>query len=147
MRDIAADKSDRTYVKAENLLTMVYKEKYREKIKIPSNTQNKMGNSESDELAVKKEGFTLLDENHKLKCFPNPFSAWTTIEVYVTEGITLAQVIIFNTVGIEVKRFKVNEGYNALTLMNEDLPNAGIYFCILYGNEDLIEKTKLVILK
>ena len=146
VRAVAADTARKACAHAQAMLKAAFDENFREIIILPKQNQNKMGYSQVNKVNS-EETLAPLDENHKLRCFPNPFSDYTTIEAFVPDGITSAHIVIFNLLGVKVKKYTVNQGYNAITILNEDLPDKGVYFYALYGYGRMLEQSKLVIIK
>ncbi len=83
----------------------------------------------------------------KLQISPNPFSDYTTIEVYVPKNMKNAEIVIYNVLGVIIKIYKIVQGYNAITVLKDELPSEGIYFYSLMINNITIEKRKMVIIK
>ncbi|MFH1320542.1 MAG: hypothetical protein ABII90_07810 [Bacteroidota bacterium] len=144
VRAIADDTTHKTHFNARALLTMVFGDSYHVRIEFPVQQQNKMEYSFED--IEQEQVFSWLDENHKLRCFPNPFINYTSIEAYVPEDAKDAGIIIYNLLGIEIKKYPLAQHYNIVTVLNKDLPGDGIYFFALKYNDRLVEKRKLVII-
>ena len=89
----------------------------------------------------------LLQENHRLINFPNPFARYTTVEAYVAEGSENSELILYNLLGMETKRYGLREGYNTVTVLAEDLPKSGIYFYTLEIDSDIAGVGKMILLK
>jgi len=85
-------------------------------------------------------------EMQYLNSFPNPFDEHTSVETFVPENTLNPELVIYNVLGIEIKRFKLTEGYNIVTVAKEDLPQAGIYLYALFGNNEILGKRKMVLL-
>ncbi len=83
----------------------------------------------------------------KLQIFPNPFSDYTTIEAYVPENVNNAEIVIYNLLGIVIKMYELEQGYNAITILKDDIASGGIYFYALKCDGRLLEKKKMVIIK
>ena len=147
VREIAADTTHKIHFYAQNILKLVFEESFPEKIVLPDLNNNKMVFFIDEEENNISEKTNLLDENHKLRCFPNPFSDYTTIEAYVPEDFNNAEIIIYNLLGIVIKRYELEQGYNAITILKDDIASEGIYFYALKCNGQLLEKKKMIIIK
>ncbi|PHQ82195.1 MAG: hypothetical protein COB69_02490, partial [Phycisphaera sp.] len=77
MQIIAEDTTRKACAHAQAMLKAAFNENFREVIVLPVLNQNKMGYSQINEVDS-EETLAPLDENHKLRCFPNPFSDYTT---------------------------------------------------------------------
>ncbi|MBL4755538.1 MAG: T9SS type A sorting domain-containing protein [Flavobacteriales bacterium] len=88
-----------------------------------------------------------LNTGATLKAYPNPFSDYTTIEAIVPEGYASAKLVIYNMVGTTVFQAPVQNGFNKLTVSKDDLKDSGIYFYVLYGDDELLERDKMVIIE
>jgi len=85
-----------------------------------------------------------LSRSIEAEIYPNPFSATSTIEYYLTKGTKSAEIIIFNLLGAAVKKYPLKMEHNTLTISAGDL-TAGIYFCTLISDYQLVWKKKIVV--
>lgn len=84
--------------------------------------------------------------HYKLQCLPNPFSNYTTLEAYVPEEVRNAEIVVYNLLGILINRYPLEKGVNTITVSAGDL-TGGIYFYVLMGNERMLDKGKMAVIK
>ena len=91
-------------------------------------------------------GISIIEEtNPKIKVFPNPFSDYTNIEAYIPENMNHAEILIYNLLGIVIKRYNLEQGYNSITVLKDDIGADGIYFYALKYNGQLLDISKMII--
>ena len=148
VRALAADVTNTTRFKAQTLLKSVFEESFPEKIILPDQNMNKMAPPEMQEPTQDTDDeVALLEENHTLKNFPNPFGYYTSIEAYVPDHISKSSIEIYTLAGIIVKKYPLVNGYNIVTVLEEDLPSNGVYFYSLLADGRRIATEKMVIVK
>ena len=145
VRTIANDQSKHGCVQAQSMLKLAFGDKFQEAIRLPNKVQLKM--AEIAEMAEQEHPDTDQRPVQKLKAYPNPFSDYTTIEAIVPEGYASAKLVIYNMVGTTVFQAPVQNGFNKLTVSKDDLKDSGIYFYVLYGDDELLERDKMVIIE
>ena len=79
--------------------------------------------------------------------FPNPFSEYTTIEAFIPDNVKGGEIVIYNLLGIVVKKYTLNMGYNAITVFSGDLQGDGIYFYAFMGNDQMLDKRKMIVIR
>lgn len=110
---------------------------------------NKMSNSFYDVYSLTGSMPTALKENNPLNPvsmsspMPNPSQNKTTIAYTLSDGVSSAEIMIYDINGKEVKRFTVDGAFNTLELDNTDLPS-GTY---LYQMNGHASAKKMVIVK
>lgn len=142
VRAVAADTAQKACAHAQAMLKAAFEENFREIIVLPTQNQNKMGYEPIEEKTI-----TWLNENHTLINFPNPFSDYTTIEAYLPGNFKEGEIIIYDLLGIVIKKYTIEKGYNAVTVLKDDMPASGIYFYALKTEERILAKRKMIILK
>jgi hypothetical protein len=78
--------------------------------------------------------------------FPNPSSTQTHIPYSLPDGETQGEIIFYDAMGTEVKRFKVDRTFSDLVLTAGDL-SAGSYYYHLVTTHSKSEGKKLVVIK
>jgi len=142
VRAVAADTAQKACAHAQAMLKVAFNEDFREIIVLPAQNQNKMAYQPTEEKT------TWLVENHILTNFPNPFSDYTTIEAYLPDNFKKGEIVIYNLLGIVIKKYAIEKGYNAVTVLKDDMPPAsGIFFYALKADEQILEERKMIIIK
>ena len=85
------------------------------------------------------------NNNSTIIISPNPSSKQITISYSKTDLLNNS-ISIFNSLGIEIKRFNENElfGKSSINLTTDDLPS-GIYYCLLNSGTNNITKSFVVL--
>ena len=78
--------------------------------------------------------------------YPNPSSNQTHIQYHLPDGEQYGEIVFYNMVGTEVKRFKVDRTFNDLILTTSDLA-AGSYYYHLQTAHAKSEGKKLIVIK
>ncbi len=146
VREIAEDTTHNTHFIAQNILKYVFDENCPEKIVLPEENNNKSAffNTEDDNSV---DSIKWLDENHKLTNFPNPFTRYTTIEVFVPEYLNNAELVIYNLLGVIIKKYPLEKGYNAITVLSDEIPYGGIYLYSLISGDRRLAVGKMTLIK
>ena len=76
--------------------------------------------------------------------YPNPSNGAVTLQYELPKGEKGGEIILYNTQGAEVKRYKVDDTFNDLLLDNTQLP-AGAYFYQLQTNKGSVGSKKMVV--
>jgi choice-of-anchor B domain-containing protein len=104
-------------------------------------------NGEIVELNVELDDYVVglaesTNSKAKLRAYPNPFGQSSTIEyAFGTEHLSY-EILIHNSLGVELLREKLNNQSGSFRLAN-DLP-VGVYLVSLIANKELIAKELLV---
>lgn len=77
--------------------------------------------------------------------YPNPSSDKAIIAYQLPEGTNVAEIIVYDIKGIEIKSYRVDSTFNTLELDNSDLPS-GTYFYQLKAGTNSGSK-KMVVIK
>lgn len=145
-RQIAIQIDYKACINAQALLKLVFEESFPEKIVIPDQNNNRIANAAPQENSAEKKTSELY-ENHTLTNFPNPFSEYTTIEAFMPDNVKNGEIVIYNLLGIVVKNYNLEKGYNVITVFRGDLQGDGIYFCAFVGNDQMLDKKKMVVIR
>lgn len=86
----------------------------------------------------------LKNINGRLRNYPNPAKNYTIIEYQIPKNESLADIVVYNMNGQEVKRFKIDNHANYLQLSTDDL-TTGTYFYNLQTSTFKSEGKKMVI--
>jgi hypothetical protein len=78
--------------------------------------------------------------------YPNPSNGQMRISYSLPSGETTGELVILSTDGVEVKRYRVGEGFNDILVEKGDL-SSGSYFYKLVTEKGESEVNKLVIIK
>ncbi|MBI3500440.1 MAG: T9SS type A sorting domain-containing protein [Bacteroidetes bacterium] len=78
--------------------------------------------------------------------YPNPSTGKATLQYELPKGETQGEIILYNTHGAEVKRYKVDDTFKDLLLDNTQLP-AGTYFYQLQTSKGSVGTKKMVVVK
>lgn len=78
--------------------------------------------------------------------YPNPTSGAVTLQYELPKGETQGEIILYNTQGAEVKRYKVDDTFKDLLLDNTMLP-AGVYYYQLTTRKGSIGSKKMIVIK
>jgi hypothetical protein len=78
--------------------------------------------------------------------YPNPTSNLTRIDYHLPNGIKQGELIFYNTMGSEVKRFKVTGTFSFINVSAHDLPS-GTYYYNLKTTAGSSEGKKLVVIR
>lgn len=77
---------------------------------------------------------------------PNPTSNLTRIDYQLSNGIKQGELIFYNTMGTEVKRFKITSTFSFIHVSAQDLPS-GTYYYILETSAGVSEGKKMVVIR
>ncbi|MBI3503140.1 MAG: T9SS type A sorting domain-containing protein [Bacteroidetes bacterium] len=78
--------------------------------------------------------------------YPNPSTGKVTLQYELPKGEREGEIILYNTQGAEVKRYKVDDTFKDLLLDNTQLP-AGTYFYQLQTSKGSVGTKKMVVIK
>ncbi|MBS1648000.1 MAG: T9SS type A sorting domain-containing protein [Bacteroidetes bacterium] len=78
--------------------------------------------------------------------YPNPVSATTTIPYTLPPDANEGEVVLYNTEGTEVKRFRVDNTFANLQISTNDVP-AGTYYYQLLVSGNAIGIKKLIVIR
>ncbi|HYV90398.1 MAG TPA: T9SS type A sorting domain-containing protein [Chitinophagales bacterium] len=62
--------------------------------------------------------------------YPNPANNLTRIDYHLVDGVKQGELVFFNTVGVEIKRFKVTNAFNFIYVSTHDLPSGTYYYTL-----------------
>lgn len=77
---------------------------------------------------------------------PNPANSYTNIYYQLPEETQEADLILYNTQGIEIKRYRVDQMFDHLQISTEDL-HAGTYYYSIVTEEGQTASKKMLILR
>lgn len=78
--------------------------------------------------------------------YPNPTKYSTKIDYTLPKGVYKGEIVFYDTQGIEVKRFNVDNTFRTLMISTEDL-QSGLYYYNLQTTQGNSEARKLVTIK
>ncbi|MBI3500193.1 MAG: T9SS type A sorting domain-containing protein [Bacteroidetes bacterium] len=78
--------------------------------------------------------------------YPNPSNGAVTLQYELPKGEKEGEIILYNTQGAEVKRYKVDDTFTDLLLDNTQLP-AGVYYYQLQTSKGSVGTKKMVVVK
>ncbi|MBI4932035.1 MAG: T9SS type A sorting domain-containing protein [Bacteroidetes bacterium] len=78
--------------------------------------------------------------------YPNPSNGAVTLQYALPKGEKQGEIILYNTHGAEVKRYKVDDTFSDIILDNKQLP-AGTYFYQLTTSKGAVGSKKMVVVK
>jgi hypothetical protein len=78
--------------------------------------------------------------------YPNPTGNLTRIDYQLPNGIKQGELVFYNTMGNEVKRFKVTGTFSFINVSIHDLPS-GTYYYILETSAGASEGKKMVVIR
>ncbi|MFH1320705.1 MAG: T9SS type A sorting domain-containing protein [Bacteroidota bacterium] len=107
------------------------------------------GSGNSEEENLKEAPFTddVATDKATISAYPNPFRDRTIIGVYIPgHFINKNEVVIFDVIGKETKRYSLKPGQNFIEIKPNELEQ-GIYFYSLISNGIKIETKKMVHIK
>jgi hypothetical protein len=78
--------------------------------------------------------------------FPNPTKGYTTIDYSFPDGINNGEILLYNIVGKEVKRLRIDAAIKPFLLSTSDLPTGTYYYQLQTANNTSAGK-KLVVIK
>jgi hypothetical protein len=83
----------------------------------------------------------------EIYAYPNPASDLTTIEYHIVNGsVTDAQLVLYNLVGQEIRRYRLDDASNSTIMSVADLPS-GTYYYQLQTAGNNSPGRKLVVIK
>ncbi len=72
-------------------------------------------------------GSSLTKQSGISNAYPNPNNGSTKIDYILPNGVNEGEVVFYNLMGNEVKRFKVDRTFNTLLISTKDIA-AGTYY-------------------
>ena len=91
----------------------------------------------------------LIPNDHQdgsISNYPNPSSGETTIEYQLPNGITTADIVFYNTIGQELKRYHVSNVFHNIMISTRDL-EAGTYYYQLETTSGFKASKKMIEIK
>ena len=151
IRDVANSET-KVSVKAEAVLVMIEKEKYNRQPERINQQGLKMAGNNNNGITIIEDGDPeqlSLDlksvASPTITLAPNPFKESTTITYQLPFSTEYGEIVIYNTVGHIVDKYKVI-GSGQIEYYNSHL-SAGIYVCnYIHGNR-VVKSLKMVIIK
>ncbi|MBL4577095.1 MAG: T9SS type A sorting domain-containing protein [Flavobacteriales bacterium] len=141
VRQVASEIQFKESARAQSMLKAGFNEVSSEIIILPVQNQLKIAYQPDEQMT------NWLKENHNLINFPNPFSSHTTIETFIPDHVNRAEIVVYNLLGVAEQKYVLERGYNAITVLKNDLTGSGIYFYTLKYNGKLIEKRKMILIR
>jgi hypothetical protein len=81
------------------------------------------------------------------KCYPNPFSANTTIKMYVPNTVSRSTLYIYNMQGEQINQIAVNERGNTSVIIEGYTLKAGMYLYTLITDGKEVDTKKMILTK
>ena len=78
--------------------------------------------------------------------YPNPNNGSTKIDYTLPHGVNEGEIVFYNLMGNEVKRFKVDKTFNTLLISTKDIA-AGTYYYQLQTTGESSGGKKMVVIK
>ncbi|MFK7798584.1 MAG: T9SS type A sorting domain-containing protein, partial [Aureispira sp.] len=133
LNEIAANNYGFVAIKAANIINFFYNDIYRYHPTLPQTGQEKKGNIP---LAKVDRG--------NLHIAPNPTTSWADVSYKLPRGVEKGQLVVTSTAGQQVLTLELSQQQDILTLdTNKWL--TGIYFVVLYTEDEAVERTQLII--
>lgn len=87
-----------------------------------------------------------IDKSKLFSNSPNPFSASTNLNYYLSANTTQAEIRIYDMQGVERKIFNLNpnQGNSFVVLSGSDLPLSGTYIFALFTESQIVDAKKIV---
>ncbi len=85
-------------------------------------------------------------QESKISNYPNPASGQTTIEYTLPQGITNTDLVFYNMMGQEVKRYKVTNAFKDIIITTSEL-EAGTYDYQLQSASGFKAGKKMIVIK
>jgi len=80
------------------------------------------------------------------KLYPNPTSGQTTVEYSLPQGITKADLVVYDMQGHEIKRYKVTNAFNTIIINANELA-AGTYYYQIQSSAGFNAGKKMIVIK
>jgi hypothetical protein len=80
------------------------------------------------------------------KLYPNPTSGQTTVEYTLPQGITKADLVVYDMQGHEIKRYKVTNAFNTIIINANELA-AGTYYYQIQTSAGFNAGKKMIVIK
>jgi hypothetical protein len=97
-------------------------------------------------LATTSEHAVGTSFNENIANYPNPTIEQTTIEYTLPEGVRAGEIVFYNTLGQEIKRFKVTDAFQNIIVSTNDL-DEGTYFYQLQTDSGFTTGKKMLVIK
>ena len=133
LHELVANNYGFAAVKAANIINFFYNANYRYHPTLPQTGQEKKGNIP----------LTKVDKGN-LHIAPNPTTSWADVSYKLPKGIEKGQLVITSTSGQQVLTMELSQQQGVLTL-NTNKWLTGIYFVVLYTEDEAVEQTQLII--
>jgi hypothetical protein len=79
-----------------------------------------------------------------LQNYPNPATEYTIINYDLPDNISNGKLIIYNTVGIQLKEYQIDSNFDHLRVSTKDLP-AGTYYYSVHTTSGQTQSKKMVV--
>lgn len=96
--------------------------------------------------AIQEGNGQLMQAQGISNLYPNPSNGKVILQYELPKGEKEGEIILYNTQGAEIKRYKVDDTFNDLFLDNTQLP-AGTYFYQLQISKRSIGVKKMIVIK
>jgi trimeric autotransporter adhesin len=87
----------------------------------------------------------MLGNINDLSNYPNPFNQETNISFHLSESTQKAFIIIYDSMGKEIKRIKISERGNSEIVLDASQFLPGTYTYSLVADSKIINSSKMVI--
>lgn len=81
-----------------------------------------------------------------LQNYPNPATEYTIINYDLPDNVTDGKLIIYNTVGIQLKEYQIDTNFDHLRISTQDLPS-GTYYYSVHIKDGQTQSKKMVVVK
>jgi hypothetical protein len=85
-------------------------------------------------------------QNGITNLYPNPTDGQTTIEYNLPQGVSKADLVVYDMRGIEIKRYKVTNAFNSI-IINADELAAGTYYYQMQAPSGFYAGKKMIVIK
>ena len=86
------------------------------------------------------------DELAMENIYPNPSNGNSMIEFHLPQGVSTGEIVVYNTQGAEMKRYKVDNTFHNLIISNSEL-HSGTYFYQLFTSNAATGAKKMIVVK
>jgi hypothetical protein len=105
-----------------------------------------LGSSEDTSAVITEKEFN-MDKARLYENLPNPFTSDTKIAFYIPVGSAIANLIIHDLQGVEVKSFTINPNVQSSITINGSELKAGMYLYSLLIDNKIIDTKRMILTK